>query len=102
MPHIMNIETARSFLDTESLCILVAPEEPPFPSMITMPLAVVAVTVWVVGVALVGDAVTVLKMAVKPNVVLVLVVLMLTVAPPLSVPVQLVPDQQQATCPAQS
>jgi hypothetical protein len=80
--------------------MLVAPDdEPPVPCMITMPFAVVAVTVGVVRVLLLGDVVTVLTTPITLSVLLVVVV---PVVPPLIVPVQLVPAQQQATCPAQS
>jgi hypothetical protein len=100
MLHIIDIKTARSFPATQSFCMLVAPDaEPPFPCTITMPFAVVAVTAGVVRVLLVGDRVTVLATFVKLSV---LVVVEVPVVPPLSVPVQLVPAQQQATCPAQS
>ena len=100
MLHITDIKTARSFPATESFCMLVAPDaEPPFPCTITMPFAVVAVvTAGVVRVLLVGDKVTVLATFVKLSVLVVEVPVVL----PLSVPVQLVPAQQQATCPAQS
>jgi len=74
-------------------------EEPPFPCTITMPFVVVApVTIEEVGVVLVGDSVTVLITPVRLTVLVVEPAVLLA----LSVPVQLVPAQQQATCPAQS
>ena len=99
MLHTINIEIARSFPDIECLCMFVASdEEPPIPCTITMPFVVVAVTVGVAMVVLLGDSVTVLVTPVK----LIVLVVVVPVAPLLSVPVQLVPAQQQATCPAQS
>jgi len=108
------METARSFPHTESLCMLVAPdEEPPFPCTITMPFAVVTDTIGVVRVLLLGNSVTVLATLVKLSVPVVEVLVIevpvvevpvveMPMTPPLIVPVQLVPAQQQATCPAQS
>jgi hypothetical protein len=102
MPHII-IETARSFPGSESFFMLGAPDEEPlpFPCTITMPFAVVAVTTGVVVrllLLLLGGVVTVLVTLVRLSVLMVEV----PEAPPLIVPVQLVPAQQQATCPAQS
>lgn len=100
MLHIINIEMARSFPGTESFGTLGAPDEepPPFPCTITIPFAVVAVTAGVVRLLLLGDSVTVLTTLVKLSELVVDVPL----TPTLIVPVQLVPAQQQARCPAQS